>query len=224
MQPYIVFDVNETLLDLQKLDPLFEEHFGSGYYRKAWFDQVLKSAFVSTIAGPYKDFGVVARSALYMVATRSNVILPDEAVDEILAQMQELDPHPNVIDGIEQLKAAGFKMAALTNSPPAVAQAQLEYAGILPYLEKALSVDASKSLKPAKKVYADAIKKLGSKPEHTCLIAAHDWDIAGAMQAGWQGAFLERKDKVWNPLFETPNFTGKTLTEIAEQLIAGRNQ
>lgn len=224
MQPYIVFDVNETLLDLQNLDPLFEDHFGSAYYRKAWFDQVLKSAFVSTITGPYNDFGVVARSALQMVATRSKVMLPDDATDEILAQMQQLNPHPDVIAGIEQLSAAGFKMAALTNSPQAVAEAQLAYAEITPYLEKVLSVDASKSLKPAKQVYADAEKKLGSKPAQTCLIASHTWDIAGAMQAGWQGAFIERKDKVWNPLFETPNFTGKTLTEIADQLVAGGKQ
>ena len=219
MQRYIVFDVNETLLDLQKLDPLFEEHFGSGYYRKAWFDQVLQTAFVSTIIGPYRDFGIVARNALQMVAARSHVILPEEATDAILAQMRQLNPHPDVIDGLEQLKAAGFKMAALTNSPPVVAQAQLEYAGILPYLEKALSVDASKSLKPAQKVYTDAAKTLGTKPAHTCLVAAHAWDIAGAMQAGWQGAFIERKGKVWNPLFESPNFTGKTLVEIVDWLI-----
>ena len=133
MRPYLVFDVNETLLDLNKLDPLFEEGFGSTFYRKAWFDQVLKSAFVNTIIGEYQDFGVVARSALEMIAERSNVYLEPEIADQILAMMRSLSPHPEVLEAISDLKEAGFDMAALTNSPPEVAQAQLEYAEIAPF-------------------------------------------------------------------------------------------
>ncbi len=217
---YLVFDVNETLLDLASLDPLFEQHLGSRSYRQAWFDQVLKSAFVSTITGPYSDFGVVARSALQMVANRMGQKLSAEAIGEILGQMRRLSPHPDVLPAITNLKDAGFRMAALTNSPPAVAQAQLDHAGISPLLETVLSVDASKSLKPAQIVYDDAAQKLGTSPESTCLIAAHAWDIAGAMCAGWQGAFVERTGKIWNPLFESPTFTGGTIADIADQLIA----
>ena len=58
MYSAIVFDVNETLLDLSALDPAFESHFGTGDYRKEWFNEVLKLAFVSTIVGNYSDFGV----------------------------------------------------------------------------------------------------------------------------------------------------------------------
>ncbi len=220
MQPYIVFDVNETLLNLETLDPLFEDHFGSRFYRKAWFDQVLKSAFVTTITGDYKDFGMVARSALSMVAERYGVLLEDEAAEEIISHMQQLEPHDDVLEGTQLLKDAGFRMAALTNSPQQIAQAQLDHANISPLLDNVLSVDASGSLKPAKKVYIDAAKTLGSKPAQTCLIAAHPWDIAGAMHAGWLGAFVARKTKVWNPLFETPNFSGKDILEVARKLIA----
>lgn len=217
--PFIVFDVNETLLDLASLDPIFEKHFGSRQYRQAWFDQVLKTAFVSTITGPYSNFGEVARSALKMIATRAGIHLPSGASDEILSQMKRLTPHPDVIPAIKKLRLTGFEMAALTNSPPAVANAQLENAGISPMLKAVLSVDASQSLKPAKIVYDDAISTLNIAASQTCLIAAHAWDIAGAMHAGWMGAFVERPNKVWNPLFESPTFTGKTILEIAEQLI-----
>ncbi len=220
MLPFIVFDVNETLLDLTSLDPLFEEHFGSTMYRQAWFDQVLKTAFVSTITGPYSDFGVVARGALQMIATRAGIQLRQQASDKILGQMRQLTPHPDVHPAINLLKDAGFQMAALTNSPPAVAQAQLDNAGISQYLQAVMSVDDSNSLKPAKIVYDDATLKLGIQPENTCLIAAHAWDIAGAMRANWMGAFVERAGKVWNPLFESPTFTGKTVLEIANQLVA----
>ena len=220
MLPFIVFDVNETLLDLASLDPLFEKHFGSREYRQAWFDQVLKTAFISTITGPYSDFGVVARGALQMAAERAGIKLEQNASDEILRQMRRLTPHPDVHPAINMLKDAGFKMAALTNSPPAVAQAQLDNAEISLHLQAVMSVDASRSLKPAQIVYDDAVKRLGIQSQNTCLIAAHAWDIAGAMRAGWMGAFVERAGKVWNPLFESPTFTGKTVLKIANQLVA----
>jgi 2-haloacid dehalogenase len=41
MQRIIVFDVNETLLDLKALDPHFERLFGSAGVRRDWFKQVV---------------------------------------------------------------------------------------------------------------------------------------------------------------------------------------
>ena len=215
----LIFDVNETLLDLSALDPHFEALFGSTSIRQDWFNQVLKSAFASVIIGPYRDFGQVARSAMEMVAARHNLTLTDEATEAILSHMRNLPPHSDILPGIKSLKEAGFRMAALTNSPPDVAKDQLENAGIAPYLEAMLSVDASESLKPAAVIYHDALKTLGSDPASACLIAAHAWDIAGAMRAGWHGAFIERPGKVWNPLFESPTFTGKDLGDVADWLI-----
>lgn len=48
-----VFDVNETLLDLQALDPHFQRAFGDATIRQAWFAQLLQSAFISMIIGDY---------------------------------------------------------------------------------------------------------------------------------------------------------------------------
>lgn len=212
----IVFDVNETLLDLSALDPHFETYFGETAARREWFDQVLKSAFASVIIGPYRDFGQVARAALEMVAIRRGIRLTDEARDAILRQMRRLPVHPDVLPAIARLEEAGFRLAALTNSPPAVARDQLGNAGISQYLEAVLSVDASQSLKPAAVVYRDAARTLGADPASTCLVAAHAWDVAGAMRTGWLGAFLARDGKVWNPLFESPTFTGRDLDEVAD--------
>jgi 2-haloacid dehalogenase len=46
----IVFDVNETLLDLRALKPQFERLFGDGGVLHLWFGQVLQSALLS-VAG-----------------------------------------------------------------------------------------------------------------------------------------------------------------------------
>ncbi len=44
--PVIAFDLNETLLDLSALDPVFEELFGDASLRAVWFAQMLEVAFV----------------------------------------------------------------------------------------------------------------------------------------------------------------------------------
>jgi 2-haloacid dehalogenase len=47
-----VFDVNETLLDLAGLDPLFERVFGDAGIRQVWFAQLIQSALVATSPAP----------------------------------------------------------------------------------------------------------------------------------------------------------------------------
>ncbi len=65
-----VFDVNETLLDLGRLDSHFERVFGDASVRRAWFLQVLQSALVATVTGTYSDFGTIGAAALEMTAER----------------------------------------------------------------------------------------------------------------------------------------------------------
>lgn len=218
MRPYLVFDVNETLLDLSALDPHFIAYFGDRTFRKDWFNQVLKSAFASTVIGSYHNFGTVARTALTMVAEVNDISLPREAYDAILGQMRTLPIHPDVIPGITRLREAGYSMSALTNSPYEVAKDQIENAGLSMYMDTVLSVDASRTLKPAHRVYHDAAQSLNQQMSDLCLIAAHAWDIAGAMQAGWQGAFILREGKIWNPLFDPPSYHGEDLVDVAVQL------
>jgi 2-haloacid dehalogenase len=52
------------------------------------------------------------------------------------------------------------------------------------------------------------------------LIAAHAWDVAGAMRAGCAAAFVARPGALWNPLLEKPDVWGKDLREIADLIIA----
>src|ERR687892_1778368 len=70
MNHVLVFDVNETLLDLAALDPLFEQSFGNASFRRLWFAQMLQNALVSTVTGVYADFTACQEAALLMLAER----------------------------------------------------------------------------------------------------------------------------------------------------------
>jgi 2-haloacid dehalogenase len=206
-----VFDVNETLLDLGALDPQFERVFGDASARQAWFGQFLTSWLTATVIGVYQEFGTIGGTALEMIAERQGVELSDEDKQQILGGMQNLPPHPEVEENLGRLRDAGIRLAALTNSTQQVADAQIDNSGLREYFEQVLSADAVQRLKPAPEPYHMAAESLGVDIGQVRLVAAHAWDVAGAMSAGCAAAFVARPGMVLNPLFERPDVMGSDL-------------
>ena len=220
MAPVCVFDVNETLLDLAALDDEFERVFGDRGVRVAWFGQLLQSAMVATITGRYTDFGSVGRAALEMTATRLGVDLSDQDREAIVGGMTRLAAHPEVPEALRRLGEGGLQLAALTNSTERVARAQLEHAGVIDRFEAVLSADTVRRLKPAPEPYRMAAERLGTDPADVLLVAAHAWDVAGALAAGCRAAFVARPGKVLDPLAERPELVVADLDELADRLLA----
>jgi 2-haloacid dehalogenase len=215
----LVFDVNETLLDLAALDPHFQRVFGDARVRVEWFQTMLHSAFLTTITGPYTPFGEHFKAALAMTAERRGIRVSPNDEQAILAQVRELPPHPDVRPALERLRGAGFRLAALTNSTAQVEEAQLRNAGLADLFEKSLSADAAKRLKPAAEAYQAAARELGVETSGMRMVAAHAWDVHGARRAGAAAAFVERLGVLWNPLLERPDITGKDLGDVATRVI-----
>ena len=214
-----VFDVNETLLNLGALDSHFERIFGDASVRRAWFGQVLQSALVATVTGAYSDFGTIGGAALEMTAERQGVTLSGEDKRLIVGGMRELPPHPEVADSLSRLREAGIRLATLTNNTQQVAEAQLQNSGLRDYFEQALSADAVKRLKPAPEPYRMAAQSLGVEVGEIRLVAAHAWDVAGALRVGCAAAFVSRPGMVLDPLVERPDVVGGDLREVADRIL-----
>jgi len=216
-----VFDVNETLLDLAALDPLFERVFGDTSVRRLWFNQMLQSAFVATITDAYTAFGEAAGAALNMTEERLGVEVSEDDRQEILGGLRDLPPHPEVPDSLDRLSDAGFRLATLTNSTQEVAEAQVENAGLTDRFEQILSADTAKRLKPAPAPYRMAARALEIPERGMRLVAAHAWDVAGALRAGCAAAFVARQP--FDPLVERPDVVGADLAEVADGIIAAED-
>ncbi len=219
MPNVVVFDVNETLLNLAALDPHFERVFGAASAREEWFAQVLQSALAATVIGEYVDFGTIGAAVLEMTAERRGVSLPAGERSVILDGMLALPPHPEVRESLARLRAAGLRLATLTNSTAEAARAQLTNAGLIDSFEKVLSVDVVRQFKPAAATYGMAALELGVATSDLLLVAAHDWDVAGALHAGWTAAFVARPGKVLGPLSRQPDIVGTDLREIVDQIL-----
>lgn len=220
MKRICVFDVNETLLDLRALDAPFQKVFDQPGVRQQWFAQLLQSALVSTVTDAYADFGTVGRAALDMVARRNGRELTDADRDAIFGTVRSLPPHPEVGAALGRLRDAGFRLATLTNSTEAVARAQLEHAGLIDHFERTLSADAVRRLKPASEPYLMAARELGVEIGGIRLVAAHAWDVAGALRAGAAAAFVARPGLVLDPLAPEPDVVGSDLADVAAKIIA----
>lgn len=221
----LVFDVNETLLDLAALDDPFREVFGMADLRREWFQQLLRSMLVSTITGPYVEFPKLGRAALELVARRRGHALDDAQAKKVLSRVRELPAHPDVRPALERLRDAGFRMATLTNGTAETAEAQLQSAGIRDLFERVLSADSVKKLKPAPEPYLMAAAEMEVAVSDVRLVAAHDWDVAGALAAGCSAAFVGRGGALPDPAFTTPDIVGSDLTAVADAILerdAGR--
>ncbi|MCK0165362.1 hypothetical protein [Marinobacter sp. S6332] len=64
----IVFDVNETLLDITTLEPLFVRIFGDRRILREWFAQLILYSQTMTLSGIYSPFGELGVGALRMIA------------------------------------------------------------------------------------------------------------------------------------------------------------
>ena len=56
------------------------------------------------------------------------------------------------------------------------------------------------------------------------MIAAHAWDVAGALRAGCAAAFVARPGKVLDPLVESPGVVGADLREVAKRILEAEKE
>ena len=220
MSRVIVFDLVGTLLDLRAMDSYFERFFGDAAVRKEWFMQTLQLAMAATLANAYEDFAVQADTGLEITARHYKVSMLGEEKNLILGTLRTLRPYPEVAEGLQRLRDAGLRLAILTNSTAQAAEAQLTYAGLQDHFEQVISADEIRRFKPAPEVYHLAARRLGVEPGQVRLVAAHDWDVTGALRAGCAAVFVARPGQVMNPFGPQPDVRGADLAAVAEQILA----
>ena len=108
--PVIVFDVNETLLDLESLTPTFERIFGDRSALRRWFAELILYSEALTLAGIYVPFTDIGGAVLNMVATTSGISISAADRAELTEKFASMPAHPEVPDALAKLKHAGFRL------------------------------------------------------------------------------------------------------------------
>src|SRR5262249_19837045 len=160
----IVFDCNETLLDLTTVTPIFQRLFGEPRTMRLWFQELITYSQALTIAGVYVPFTDISSAVLMKIAS--------EHRKEFTSLFQTRPPYPDVPVGLRKLKSAGFHLFTLTDNTAAISGRQLTHGGIADLFDRRFSVDdTAKRHKPAPEAYAEVSKALGASAGETCMIA-----------------------------------------------------
>ena len=114
----LVFDVNETLVDIEALSPLFEQIFGGARVMREWFGQLVMYSMTTALSGCYVDFFTLGQGVLRMLGEIHGTRISDEDLDRIKQAMMTMPAHPDVADGLATLRGSGYRLVTLTNSPP----------------------------------------------------------------------------------------------------------
>jgi 2-haloacid dehalogenase len=217
----LFFDVNETLLDLNAMKASVAAALGGREdLLQLWFTTMLQYSLVATVGDHYEEFGAIGAAAMVMVARNNQITLSLEAARTAVLPMRSLPPHREVPSALGNLKEAGFRMVTLTNSSQAAVDAQIENAGLSQMFEAKLSVESVRFFKPHRQVYNWAATRMGLMPAECMLIAAHGWDVAGALWAGWRATFLSRPGAQQYPLAPQPEIAEPDLDGAVKHLVA----
>ncbi|WP_201617926.1 haloacid dehalogenase type II [Psychrobacter urativorans] len=220
----IVFDVNETLLDITSLEPLFERVFGDPTIMREWFAQLVLYSQTMTLSGLYTSFGDLGVGILRMVATIHEVTLVDGDIAELKERMSSMPAHPDVIPALTRLRDAGFRLVTLTNSPSSASPTPLEKTGLSQLFEHTFSIETVGKFKPAAETYHMVAKNLSVETSELCLVACHLWDIIGAQTAGCRGALLTRPHNAILPAsgVPLPDMVASDLNTLVEKIILNK--
>ena len=215
----IVFDVNETLLDLRAMRTRFNAAFGSPDLLAPWFGQLLRHSLVATLTNTYAPFDVLGVDALQLVAAKAGIDVSEDNAAHVVDGMRHLPPHQDVRPAITQLREHGFRIATLTNSPLHLLTDQLANAEITDLFDMTMTIEPVRKFKPHPDTYRSGAKRLGVDISEMRLVAAHDWDVTGAIRAGAAAAFVARPGMVLSRASETPDIVGPDLEIVAATII-----
>jgi len=218
--PLVVFDVNETLLDLRTMEPTFQRIFGDKNAMRLWFADLILYSAALTVAGCYVPFTDIGSAVMKMLADTRGIKISHNDKKELTEKFSTMPPHPEVPAALRKLRNAGFRLFCLTDNLLEVQTRQLEHGGIVDLFERRFSADGVKHHKPSREAYAYVERELGVAPSQLCLVACHTWDTLGAVAAGWEAALIKRVGNDVLGVGPQPNIVGNDLNDVADQLIA----
>lgn len=211
-----LFDVLETLLDLDPLAARLEEVGQPAALLGPWFMRFQRDAMALTLAGDAAPFDPVARQAL---RTETRHTLGESDIDYFLAGFATLPTFEDAAPALRKLSQAGVTVGCLTVSSPDNTRAFLEGAGLAGFVDHVITASAAGVWKPHPQIYRYAADQLNTPMDRMALVAVHAWDCHGAKRAGAMAGWCARLELEPGDVFLPADVSGRNLVEVADKLL-----
>jgi 2-haloacid dehalogenase len=212
-----VFDAYGTLFDVNSAARSAQDSLGEKWQPLAdlWRVKQLQYTWLRSLAGYHADFWQVTGDALDYAMSALHI--DDSALRARLMNLYlVLTAYPEVPLVLRQLKAAGMKLAILSNGTLAMLTAAVTNAGIADYFEDVLSVEEVKVYKPHPSVYRLACDRLNVLAGHVCFVSSNGWDAHSAKAFGFRVLWCNRLAQEPERIPETPDAQITTLEELPD--------
>jgi 2-haloacid dehalogenase len=135
----IVFDCNESILDLTTITPVFQRLFGSPGAMRLWFQELIIYSQALTIANVYVPFTDIGGAVLDKIAVSKGVKITSADREELTDRFATMPPYPDVPGALRRLREAGFHLFTLTDNTAAISGRQLTHGGIVDLFDRRFS-------------------------------------------------------------------------------------
>lgn len=212
----ILFDAYGTLFDVYSISALAERLYpGKGAaLAELWRDKQIQYSQLRTLCSTYKPFWEVTQDALVFSCARLGLELDLEAQNMMMGQYAKLQPFPETLAVLRQLKATGMKLAILSNGNPEMLSAVVHNAQMEDLFSHVISVDAVRKFKTAPEAYQLGTDMLGVPPRDIVFVSSNGWDVCGASWFGYKTFWVNRSGAPMEELGVTPHGQGCLLSDL----------
>jgi len=212
----VVFDLYGTLLAIDSMQTHVAEAGirDPGAFVADWRRKQLEYAFLTSLAGAYRDFDSLTAHALAYTCAQRYVTLEPERQRALADAWRTMPAHGDVAIVLQTLASQNIPLAVLTNGTPSSANTALEHAGVRALLTDVLSVDSVRAYKPDPRVYALATARFTCAPGEIVFVSSNPWDAWGAATFGFRVAWCNRAGSAVETLSPAPETTLAGLHEL----------
>lgn len=215
-RPTVAFDMIGTLFSLEAPRGVLGRLGAPPATFDLWFAGGLRDYFARSHSGAYAPLKEVLETTLSRAARLVHWEIDRGSISEVMASLGELSPLEDAGSVLSRLKAAGSQMIAVTNGSHELVQQLLERSGFDGLFSTVISCDELGVSKPHPRVYEEVLR---NSEGETWLVAAHAWDVAGAMRAGIRGAWLSTTEYVYPEFLPRPDVTGSDLSSAVDRIL-----
>lgn len=182
----------------------------------AWRTRQFEYTWLRTLSGNYADFWQTTQDALSFAASSLGLNLSGDARDRLMHTYLELKAWPDVAPALEQFRAAGIRVAFLSNFSAVMLDAAVSNAGLEDFFDPHLSTDRVRAYKPDPRAYQMALDAWRLSREEVVFCAAAGWDAAGAKWFGYPTFWLNRSQAPLEHLGLKPDGMGTGMPDLVK--------
>lgn len=162
---------------------------------------------------PHRSFKDISARSLALAMEEFGLNFEDSDAEILTSSIGRMPPFPEVVGALGQLKAAGFRLAIISNTDDAIIAGNVAQLGGL--IDRVITAEQAGAYKPSTQIFHHAWTELGiGKDDLVHICASPHLDLTAAERLGFRAVWIDRGTGR-KPIGDyRPNETAPTLDKV----------